>query len=597
MRPLKLTLQAFGSYPDKIEIPFENLGSSNLFLISGVTGSGKTTIFDAICFALFNTSSGSNKGNANFRSHFADEKTLSFVEFEFLFNGEKYTVTRSPSYERKKLRNEGYIQESSKAQLMLPNSKLIIGVKEVDEYIIDLLGINASQFSQIALLAQGEFIKLLNCSTQERGEIFRNIFQTNDFQAFQLKLKDRMLEFKTDYENIKSSILQYINQVETNDEKINSLKENYKEKNIFDDLNIFIELLEKETKIQDKKIKENNRILEEINKKELELKNKLEKIKIKNDLIKTQKNIEINLENQLKEYVEIKKEFENLDKKNNELQNLSFQIKKLEEDYQKIKELETLIDKESKIKKEINLIQEEITLKQIKSAKILSIELDKSSLITENYTAQKMFDNLKQELNNNQEYFKNKDINVKNLSITYEKNYHEYLSSQAGILALNLKEDIPCPVCGSLKHPNKAKTSLDIVSQEDLNNLKETLENEKNILNDLSKNCSILIENINTKEKNYLNFVKENNIKNDDIKEIKTDKTFEELLEEILNKKDILSKLNNELIEQNTKLELIKKDLKNQFDNYGELTIRDEKVVPCCSANYIHISFNISVIN
>ena len=121
MRPLKLTLQAFGSYPDKIEIPFENLGSSNLFLISGVTGSGKTTIFDAICFALFNTSSGSNKGNANFRSHFADEKTLSFVEFEFLFNGEKYTVTRSPSYERKKLRNEGYIQESSKAQLMLPN--------------------------------------------------------------------------------------------------------------------------------------------------------------------------------------------------------------------------------------------------------------------------------------------------------------------------------------------------------------------------------------------------------------------------------------------------------------------------------------------
>ena len=270
----------------------------------------------------------------------------------------------------------------------------------------------------------------------------------------------------------------------------------------------------------------------------------------------------------MKEYVGIKKEFENLDKKNNELQNLSFQIKKLEEDYQKIKELETLIDKESKIKKEINLIQEEIALKQIKSAKILSMELD----------------NLKQELNNNQEYFKNKDINVKNLSITYEKNYHEYLSSQAGILALNLKEDMPCPVCGSLKHPNKAKTSLDIVSQEDLNNLKETLENEKNILNDLSKNCSILIENINTKEKNYLNFVKENNIKNDDIKEIKTDKTFEELLEEILNKKDILSKLNNELIEQNTKLELIKKDLKNKNiddidKNYQESVKKQENLI------------------
>ena len=180
MRPLKLVMQAYGSYPERIEIPFDKLGEKNIFLISGVTGSGKTTIFDAICFALFNKSSGSLRGNETFRSHFASDSIESFVEFEFLFNGEKYKIKRMPSYLRKKQRGTGTIQESSKVELYLPNNKIICNSKEADDYIVELLGVNDSQFCQIALLAQGEFLKLLNASTQERSEIFRNIFKINN---------------------------------------------------------------------------------------------------------------------------------------------------------------------------------------------------------------------------------------------------------------------------------------------------------------------------------------------------------------------------------------------------------------------------------
>ena len=125
MRPLKLTLQAFGPFANKFEIDFEKLGLGNIYLISGVTGSGKTSIFDAICYALFNTSSGQIRGNSTLRSHFASDNEESFVEFSFLFNNEKYLIIRNPSYERKKTRGEGFVVEQAKAQIHLPNGKII----------------------------------------------------------------------------------------------------------------------------------------------------------------------------------------------------------------------------------------------------------------------------------------------------------------------------------------------------------------------------------------------------------------------------------------------------------------------------------------
>ena len=230
MRPLRLTMQAFGAFKDKVEINFENLGPNNVYLISGITGSGKTTIFDAICYALFNSSSGSSRGNQTLRSHFAQDNIESYVDFEFIFNNERYKILRYPSYERKKTRGEGTILEQAKAELFLPNGKIIEKTKEVDEYIENLLGINVSQFSQIALLAQGEFLKILNSDTQTRGDILRNIFKTWSYANFQNKLKDETLILKNKYENIKASIMQHIFDVVVLDENLKELKEKYIQK-------------------------------------------------------------------------------------------------------------------------------------------------------------------------------------------------------------------------------------------------------------------------------------------------------------------------------------------------------------------------------
>ena len=121
MLPIKLTIQAWGAYPDRVEIPFSKLGENGIYLISGVTGSGKTTIFDAMTYALFNQVSGSIRDNSTLRSHFAKEDVETFVELEFLFNGEIYKIKRQPQYERKNLRKEGMVKQNAKAELYFPN--------------------------------------------------------------------------------------------------------------------------------------------------------------------------------------------------------------------------------------------------------------------------------------------------------------------------------------------------------------------------------------------------------------------------------------------------------------------------------------------
>ena len=196
MRPLKLSMQAFGPFSSKVEIDFSKLGKGNIYLISGVTGSGKTTIFDAICYALFNTSSGSNRGSSTLRSHYAPDNIESYVEFSFLFNEQEYKVIRYPSYERKKSRGEGVILERSKALLYLPGGKIIEKANEVDSYIEELLGLNVTQFSQIALLAQGEFLKLLNADTQTRADVLEIYLKRQIMLNFKEVLKIKNLNMK-----------------------------------------------------------------------------------------------------------------------------------------------------------------------------------------------------------------------------------------------------------------------------------------------------------------------------------------------------------------------------------------------------------------
>ena len=191
MRPIKLTISAFGPYASKQVIDFEELKGRNIFVISGKTGAGKTTIFDAISYALYGEASGESRETDSLRSHFADDNTETYVELEFELRGEKYTVNRVPKQKKKKARGEGYTEKSADATLTLPDGKVITKVKNVTDKIIEILGITREQFKQIVMIAKGEFKKLLLADSVEREGIFRKIFNTYDFEKIQAELKDK----------------------------------------------------------------------------------------------------------------------------------------------------------------------------------------------------------------------------------------------------------------------------------------------------------------------------------------------------------------------------------------------------------------------
>ena len=202
MKPLKIKISAFGPYKNCIDIDFEKLGESGIFLITGDTGAGKTTIFDSISFALFGEVSGSNRPVPSVRSDFADNDTETFVELEFTHKNKKYKIRRNPAYERTKKRGEGTTKTSADASLEY-DDKVISGTKNVDIKIEEILGINSKQFKQISMLAQGEFLKILFAESKDRTEIFRRIFDTDIYNQIAKRLADKTRIAKAELEQLK----------------------------------------------------------------------------------------------------------------------------------------------------------------------------------------------------------------------------------------------------------------------------------------------------------------------------------------------------------------------------------------------------------
>lgn len=182
MKPTKLTLSAFGPFSDLVELDLTQLDGQGLFLITGDTGAGKTTLFDAICFALYGEVSGPYRPVEHLRSDFAAPNAQTFVQLEFVHRGKPYTLKRNPAYERPKLRGSGTVKEKPDALLILPGEPPVQGVRQVNAAVRELLGIDCPQFKQVGMIAQGEFMKLLNASTDEREGILRQVFATQKYQ-------------------------------------------------------------------------------------------------------------------------------------------------------------------------------------------------------------------------------------------------------------------------------------------------------------------------------------------------------------------------------------------------------------------------------
>ena len=218
MKPITLTMSAFGSYAGEETIDFSQI-DGGVFLITGDTGAGKTTIFDAITYALYDQTSGGKREGAMMRSQYAGPDMPTFVELMFSYRGSCYKVRRNPSYERPSRRKnkEGQrtlTMESASVSLTMPDGKEYPGrVREINEKIVEILGVGREQFTQIAMIAQGDFQKLLLAGTQERSEIFRQIFHTGLYQELQNRLKDAMKERWKTYDEIRRSISQYLSGV------------------------------------------------------------------------------------------------------------------------------------------------------------------------------------------------------------------------------------------------------------------------------------------------------------------------------------------------------------------------------------------------
>lgn len=197
MKPTKLVMQAFGAYAEQTEIDFTQFEEKGLFLICGDTGAGKTTIFDAISYALYGEASGSYRDTKNLKSEYVDKKVESFVDFYFMHQGKDYHVCRKPSFKYTN-RNGKPDEQAEKVIFYQPDGTTLEGAKNVDGTkekpgaIPQLLNMDAGQFMQVAMIAQGEFWKLLNAKTNERTEILRTIFQTDAYKKLELKLKNRM---------------------------------------------------------------------------------------------------------------------------------------------------------------------------------------------------------------------------------------------------------------------------------------------------------------------------------------------------------------------------------------------------------------------
>ena len=224
MRPIKLTVSAFGPYAGKTVLDLDKLGENGLYLITGDTGAGKTTIFDAITYALYGEASGDNREPSMFRSKYAEATTPTEVELVFSYAGKTYTVKRNPEYERPKSRGEGFTTQKAEVQLKCPDGRVVTKQRDVDNAIRDIMGINRSQFLQIAMIAQGDFLKLLLAPTEERKKIFRQIFKTQLYQDLQDRLKKESGQLNDKCDAARNSIKQYIDGITCDENDVLSIE-------------------------------------------------------------------------------------------------------------------------------------------------------------------------------------------------------------------------------------------------------------------------------------------------------------------------------------------------------------------------------------
>lgn len=520
MRPEKLVMSAFGPYAETTEIDFSLLGKGGVYLITGDTGAGKTTIFDAITYALFGEASGETRNAKMFRSKYASWDTPTFVELTFSYNGKEYYIKRTPEYMRpaKKKGANSETKQKSEAVLCLPNGQQITKTNMVTSAVIDIIGINKEQFTQIAMLAQGDFLKLLLASTDKRQEIFRKIFSTDKYNILQNKLTQKLLILNNECKTLKNSIYQYINGVVCDKENESyQILEDVKSMNLpyedaIDAIKIIIEQdkeqqtkTDKRMKLLDTAITEQNSILsvaEQIekaknslndNENQLALSSKaLEEINEKRELTdKSKAEIEImsekilTIKNTLTEYDEYDKRLKVLIQDKKEFDTLSDDLEK-----SKVLLLKLKSDTESLNTEKLELSKSDLAKEKLHNQDESLAK--RSQEINSLYSAVETLNKKEKELLDFQKLYEQSYQETESLSQRYNTLNKAFLDEQAGLIAQELCDGKPCPVCGATQHPNPAKCSKNSVTKADVDKAKDLYESSNKSTTDLSAKCGNL---------------------------------------------------------------------------------------------------------
>lgn len=625
MRPIELKMSAFGPFAGLTTLRLDALGTDGLYLITGDTGAGKTTIFDAIIYALYGEASGNIRTTDMLRSKYANADTATFVELTFVFKDKTYIVRRNPKYLRPSKRGEGrFTKESAKAQLTMPDKEVITGLVSVNNKIIEIIGLNKNQFSQIAMLPQGEFMRLLLADTKQRIEIFREIFDTESYLLLQDRIKKDANELYRLVSDYKKSMAQYVADVycdensEYNQALINI--KNDSQMSIKEILDIIDKIIAQDKSCDD----EYDKAIISIDKGIDQLNSKLT-IAIQTERIKDDyKSALTQLNNLTEEYENVYSIYKAECEKDSERNELSLNIEKSSEKLESYELLEKYKKDYGKKLDKINNITQDIhedtnslneCIKQIdnckKEAEILKnteLEIEKlnskiSDIIKKKEGVEYLKDVFERKIKAVSQADEAKDRYMSAFA-AYEEANNRYLkmekaffNEQAGIMAAALEEGQPCPVCGSVTHPVPAVAGDDAPTEMQLKKYKIYVEDKSKECSELSSQSGLLsgqaesmnnmffssIVNFNTQWKEALDNSRDDETIRVDIIQLLADlgKILDEAMLEKKNADENISKYNNlikMLSDYDKKVEQFKDKINKSKNELAILSIQNENM-------------------
>lgn len=513
MRPLQLTMSAFGPYAGETVLDLERLGTGGLYLITGDTGAGKTTIFDAITYALYGEASGPDRKASMFRSTYADTDTPTFVELVFSYQGQRYTVRRSPEYLRPAKRGDKEKKVSQRAEesLQLPDGRVLTKRQEVNDTIKALIGLDRGQFSQIAMIAQGEFRQLLLAETRDRQKIFREIFQTRYYQLFQDRVKSEAAALEQNCQKARDSMRQYIGGIlcSQEDPLLEQVKQ-AQEVPFPEILSLLDTLLEQDRQAEEACSKALDQVEAQLQESSARLVQAEALEKARKDLLLAEEAVTV----QKAKEAELSAALEAEQAKAPQREALAKEIAALEALLPRYEELEhhaaDLAGTEKEIKRLRTVLLQKETAQEEQNTRYAACQeeaaaLAKAGEIRERLQGQRERAVQRQEsltrldqtlrdwtqsgtaLKHAQARYQEAQAKADAAQQQYQRQNKAFLDAQAGLLAKHLAEGVPCPVCGSLEHPAPAEAPSEVPTEAALKKEQKRAEAAQKEAMDLSR--------------------------------------------------------------------------------------------------------------